>query len=203
MKEMKKTAQILDKVFRVLEIMLKIALIACLVSLGILTAGLIFKLDPNQIGTFSQTVELGAFELRLAEMYTHDRRAILFSAGVEVVMSLLYIWAGRIAVRCVREILAPMTQGEPFGGIVSEKLKQLSSLSLLLGIMVHFADFLGRIMMDAALDIQSLLLSEKVTAVTFNFEPDLTFLLVFAALRLLSYVFRYGEELQKLSDETL
>ena len=37
----------------------------------------------------------------------------------------------------------------------------------------------------------------------FNFEFDLTFLVLWAVLTLTSYVFRYGEELQQLSDETL
>ena len=35
------------------------------------------------------------------------------------------------------------------------------------------------------------------------FSVDLTFLVYWAILLLLSYVFRYGEELQQLSDETL
>jgi len=200
---MKKTARILDKVFRVLERMLKIALIACLVSLGILAAGLIFKLDPNQIGTFSRSVELGFAELRLAEAYLPDQRLVLISAGAEVLMTILYVWAGRIAVRCIREILAPMTQGEPFGGIVSTKLKQLSSLSLLLGIMEQGVRMAEQIVQTIAVDFQTLLLSEKIAGVSLNFEPDMTFLVVFAALKLLSYVFRYGEELQRQSDETL
>lgn len=203
MTEMKKTARILDKVFRVLERMLKIALIACLVSLGILAAGLIFKLDPNQIGTFSRSVQLGFAELRLAEAYIPDQRLVLLSAGAEVLMTILYVWAGRIAVRCIREILAPMAQGEPFGGIVSAKLKQLSSLSLLLGIMEQGVRMAEQIMQTIAVDFQSLLLSEKIAGISLTFEPDMTFLLVFAALKLLSYVFRYGEELQRQSDETL
>ena len=203
MKEMKKTARVLDKVFRVLEIMLKVALITCLVSLGILTAGLIFKLDAEKLGTFSRSVELGFAELRLAEAYIPDQRAILLVAGAEVLMALAHIWAGRIAVRCVREVLAPMTQGEPFGGIVSAKLSQLASLSLLLGVMAQGLMMIEQIVLTRVVDFQSLLLSEKIAGVSLNFEPDLTFLLVFAALKLLSYVFRYGEELQKLSDETL
>ena len=118
-------------------------------------------------------------------------------------MTILYVWAGRIAVRCIREILAPMTQGEPFGGIVSTKLKQLSSLSLLLGIMEQGVRMAEQIVQTIAVDFQTLLLSEKIAGVSLNFEPDMTFLVVFAALKLLSYVFRYGEELQRQSDETL
>ena len=48
-----------------------------------------------------------------------------------------------------------------------------------------------------------LLLSEKITHVGGMFKIDLTFLIFWAILTLLSYVFRYGEDLQQLSDETL
>ena len=37
----------------------------------------------------------------------------------------------------------------------------------------------------------------------FNFEIDLSFLLSWGTLMLLSYVFQYGEQLQQLSDETV
>lgn len=203
MKEMKKTAGILEKVFRVLGIMLNVALIACIVSLGILAAGLVFDLKAEQIGTFSRSVELGFVELRFAEAYIPDQQAVLLSAGIEVLITLVCLWAARIAVRCVMEILQPMTQGEPFGGIVSEKLNRLATLSLVLGIGAEGLRMIEQAVTANRMNLQSLLMSEKIAGVSLNYEMDLTFLLVFAALKLLSYVFRYGEELQKLSDETL
>ena len=52
-------------------------------------------------------------------------------------------------------------------------------------------------------DLPGLLISHKITHVGGMFQVDLTFLIYWAILLLLSYVFRYGEELQQLSDETL
>ena len=54
-----------------------------------------------------------------------------------------------------------------------------------------------------AYDLHLLLLSEKISHVEFMFVFDLSFLVVYGVLLLLSYIFRYGEELQQLSDETL
>ena len=56
---------------------------------------------------------------------------------------------------------------------------------------------------EISADLHLLLLSEKITPVNFRYKIELGFLLVCAILLLLSYVFRYGEELQRLSDETL
>ena len=52
-------------------------------------------------------------------------------------------------------------------------------------------------------DLPGLMISEKITHITGNFKVDLSFLIYWAILLLLSYVFRYGEGLQQLSDETL
>ena len=51
--------------------------------------------------------------------------------------------------------------------------------------------------------VLTLLISEKITHVGGMFQIDLTFLVYWAILMLLSYVFQYGEQLQQLSDETL
>ena len=52
-------------------------------------------------------------------------------------------------------------------------------------------------------DLPGLLLSEKIIHEGGMVQVDLTFLIYWAILMLLSYVFRYGEGLQQLSDETL
>ena len=54
-----------------------------------------------------------------------------------------------------------------------------------------------QVIIPGIMDLENLLLSEKIAGISFNYELDLTFLLVFAALKLLGYVFRYGEEIQK------
>ena len=52
-------------------------------------------------------------------------------------------------------------------------------------------------------DLPGLLISDKITHISGMFNVDLTFVIYWAILLLLSYVFRYGEQLQQLSDETL
>ena len=42
-----------------------------------------------------------------------------------------------------------------------------------------------------------------IQSITANSQIDLTFLVVFFILLLVSYIFRYGEELQQQVDETL
>jgi hypothetical protein len=51
--------------------------------------------------------------------------------------------------------------------------------------------------------IDTLLISDKITHVGVNISFDPSFLIIPAVFFLLAYVFKYGEQLQTLSDETL
>ena len=51
MKDMIKTASLLDKILRILSIATKIGIIGSIVGLGIIAAGVIFGLPLDQIGT--------------------------------------------------------------------------------------------------------------------------------------------------------
>ena len=87
--------------------------------------------------------------------------------------------------------------------LVDDNLKKLAKLSVVLGILVNIIILAEQIMTVFVYDLPGLLLSEKIIHVGGMFQVDLTFLIYWAILMLLSYVFRYGEGLQQLSDETL
>ena len=103
----------------------------------------------------------------------------------------------------VREILQPMTEGKPFDSIVSRNLKKLATLSICLGILWNFIILAEQIVSVFLFDLPGLLISEKITHVNAQIQVDLAFVVYWAILTLLSYVFRYGEQLQQLADETL
>ena len=96
-----------------------------------------------------------------------------------------------------------MKQGRPFSSEVSVNLKKIAILGIFSGIAINCVDLVERIMLAAAYDLPSLLISEKITRIEINYTFDLTFLIYSAVLLLLSYVFSYGTQLQELSDETL
>ena len=52
-------------------------------------------------------------------------------------------------------------------------------------------------------NLNELFLSDKITGVSVTYSCDLSFLIYALVLFLMSFIFQYGSELQKLSDETL
>ena len=52
-------------------------------------------------------------------------------------------------------------------------------------------------------NLNELFLSDKITGVSVTYSCDLSFLIYALVLFLMSFIFQYGSELQKLSNETL
>lgn len=203
MKNLTRTASILDKILIVVSIAIKIAAVAQLVGLGILAAGFLFQLSPEIVGTNYQQADLGFVTFFVSESYIPDHRILWGQAAMEIFLSLLCLIPTHFSVKAIRNILAPMKIGEPFHNTVSINLNRLARYVCALGIGLNLQEIISNILMTKAFDLHLLLLSEKISHVEFLFVFDFSFLLVSAVLMLLSYIFRYGEELQQLSDETL
>ncbi len=203
MNNLSKTAKTLDNFFHILQVLLSILCVAAIVGLAIIGAGFLFNLDPTTIGTNYELIDLAFIELEVAAAYAPTFQVMLLHAAVNLALGFVTAFIGRIGVKYIRQILQPMTQNQPFNSIVSNNLKKSATLSIILGVCYNLVTLVDQLMAVFVLDVPSLLISEKITHVTVNYSFDFTFLAVSGTLFLLSYIFRYGEELQQLSDETL
>ena len=116
--------------------------------------------------------------------------ALVFAVSFAAVCWFLYV---------VRRILAPMKEGKPFAPGVADDLQKLALAVLLFGIVSGLWRIVGQVMVSTAMSGKlsfndHYLLTEVI---------HLDYLIVAAVLFLVSYIFRYGQELQVLSDETL
>ena len=203
MNNLTNTAKKLDKVFEIAHIVFGALAIASIVGVALIAAAYFLKLDPTFIGTGYEKFDIGFLELEVADAFAPDKWLILAQAAFTLLVSCRLFYDARRGVGFVREILKPMTESKPFASIVSVNLKKLAKLSITIGILVNVIRLAEQIMTVFVYDLPGLLISEKITHVAGMFEIDLSFLIYWAILMLLSYVFRYGEELQQLSDETL
>ena len=203
MNNLSNTAKKLDKVFEIVHIVLGALAIACIVGVALIAVAYVLKLDPTMIGTGYENFDIGFLELTLAEGYAPGKWLVLLQAAITLLVSCRLMYEGRRGVGYIREILLPMKEEKPFDAIVSTNLKKLSKLSIVIGVLYNIIILSEQIMTVFVYDLPGLLISEKITQVNGMFNVDLTFVVYWAILLLLSYVFCYGEELQNLSDETL
>ena len=203
MNNLTNTAKKLDKVFEIAHIVFGALAIASIVGVALIAVAYILKLDPEFIGTDYESFDIGFIELQIAENYAPSKWLILAQAAFTLLVSCRLFYDGRRGIGYVREILKPMIEEKPFDAIVSTNLKKLAKLSIVIGILVNIIILAEQIMTVFVYDLPGLLISEKITHVTGMFKIDLSFLIYWAILMLLSYVFQHGESLQQLSDETL
>ena len=203
MNNLTNTAKKLDKVFEIAHIVLGAMSIGFLVCAVLIAVAYIFKLDPSMIGTAYENFDIGFLELTVAQDYAPDKWLVLLQAFITLLVGSRLMYDGRRGVGYIREILLPMKEEKPFDSIVSTNLKKLAKLSITLGILYNIIILSEQILTVFVYGLPGLLISEKIIHVDGMFKIDLAFLIYWAILLLLSYVFRYGEELQQLSDETL
>jgi len=203
MNKLIKTASVLDTVMKILSVCIKIGAVALLIGLVILAAGFLFDLPPQMVGTGYATAEIGFVTFTVAENYLPDYRIIWAQVAAEMILAFLCLIPAHFIVKSIRAILAPMKAGEPFHNDVSLHLSKIARYVCALGIGMNLAEIIGNILLTKAFDLHLLLLSEHIPRVEFHFMFDFSFLLVSGILLLLSYVFRYGEQLQQLSYQTL
>ena len=203
MNNLSNSAKKLDRIFEIVHIVLGALAIACIVGVALIAVAYFLKWDPSGIGTGYENFDIGFLELTVAEAFAPDKWIVLLQVAITLLVSCRLLYEGRKGVLYIRQILRPMTEEKPFDSIVSTNLKKLATLSIHLGILVNIIKLAEQIIATFVYDLPGLLLSDKITHVSGMFEVDLTFLIYWAILLLLSYVFQYGEQLQQLSDETL
>lgn len=203
MNNLSNTARKLDRVFEIAHIVLGALAIACIVGVALIAMAYVLKLDPAMIGTGYENFDIGFLELTVAEGYAPDKWLVLLQAAITLLVSCRLMYEIRRGVGYVRQILLPMKEEKPFDTIVSTNLKKLAKLSIVIGILYNIILLSEQIITVFVYDLPSLLISEKIAHVGGMFQVNLSFIVYWAILLLLSYVFRYGEELQQLSDETL
>ncbi len=205
MEKLKKTARVLDsfaRIFRVLFIAAAIVLFAGLIITSV------YYLSIRNDDTVAVLVggdlhlTLGNVRLNLAQLVPGSTRplvpvVVMFLAGA-LVLAIAAVEAG-----ILHQILAPMAEGRPFDSAVSENLRKLGWMSLAQVAVWSVAEPLITAMELRLFEFGYFLNQEYVKSYTVDFRLELSRFIIPAAMFFLSWIFRYGEELQRQSDETL
>jgi len=179
----------------------KIASVCCIVGACLVAAAavLLFAFCSTSMIEFTG-LDLGIFTFELAQISPEMLRSAFLCQMLPAFVLLGY---GYAALRIILQILAPMKNGQPFDTSISAKMKKLCWLTVGGGVCSQLIGMATSILLYKAYDFSTLFLNENITGVTMNLELDLGFAVLALIWYMLSCIFRYGEELQKQSDETL
>ncbi|MBO5177060.1 MAG: DUF2975 domain-containing protein [Lachnospiraceae bacterium] len=200
MEKLMKTSKTVDTILKVVYKILQVGGIIIFVGVGIcLIAGALGQLPPAEL----TSVSFGDVELIFAEPQIVDNSFMTIEMGTTLVMALLAIAVTCYLIKVLRKVLVPMIAGQPFDGTVSTNIKKLGITIIVSGIIIDLIEVIGSNLAFYMYDISELFLSENIGKVMINGEIGLGNVLVGVLVIMLSYVFRYGEQLQQQADETL
>ena len=151
----------------------------------------------------STSVEIGDLTVYLTEEYagnfemSSSKLLVLLATAL---VTIAVVWYG---LKIAKDILRPMRDGNPFTVSVSKKIRSLARLELIGGILTIALQSITSYQMASDLDVLALFRECVVDHIRITSSFDVNFIFIAFILYLLSYVFKYGEELQQLSDETL
>ena len=103
----------------------------------------------------------------------------------------------------LRQILLPMAEGQPFHAQTAPSIRKIAWLHMITSFLSQVVGCTVSSFTFHQLNVPQLLLNSSISGVKLEPQFNCSFLVTFGILLLLSYVFAYGQELQKLSDETV
>lgn len=200
MNKVMKISKVLNTIAGIARMLLKVAAIVTAVAVVIV----MFVSGSNDIwADVDYTLHLGQLTLELIPdgMIAPESVRLMLLGSLVLAVPLFLLAAKWLGI--VQGILSPMSEGKPFDSRVSDSLRKLSFITLITGFIGQSANMGLTALELSNVRLDTLFNSARVANHTVTMEMDMGFLLVFGVLYLMSYVFRYGEELQALSDETL
>lgn len=179
----------------------KIALIAG--GISIVLAVLTLVLDAEFFVKGATSVDFDFIRVHLAQGCVADERFIkLYAFAGSLGGGMVCIVAGYCA-SLFRKILAPIKDGRPFEADISRNLKKAGWAVLAGGLLTEITGVAARALLVKAYPMNQIFSAEAVTKTEFMSVINLDFVIITCILFFLSYIFAYGQALQKESDETL
>ena len=162
-----------------------------MVILAAILIALFMKGGTALDGGFS--IKLGNYSLLLNQEYSSQQLTSLhFMTFANVA---LFGTLSCYIIRVLLNVFEPMSQGKP--------LKKLAYAILIMGIISLVLQIATNLIFYNVFDIPSLFNADRVESCSISIVSDGSFIIWFFILRLVGHIFKYGETLQQLSDETL
>lgn len=194
----KKCEKLLKKMCLVLNILKDIALFSFITT--ILLAVFMFFVDINSIPLDSLRIDIIDLTLKNDLFINKEMIAKILPVGLLLLGMLFFV--GYKMIKIVESICKTALE-KPFDISIANSLVRLSKYILVGGLITNLIIIFRFIILTKPYNYNLLFNENFVSDIQFKYQFNLTFLIDAALVYLLSYVFRYGKELQDLSDETL
>lgn len=196
--KMTNSANTFDTIAKVAGGISKAGAIVCAVFLA-----LVLILGEKVFAAGSLFLDLDFVKLHLADSFQ------TVTPGVKLYAALSLLAAGVLCIvlsyicGLIRALLAPMKEGRPFEAGAPVALRRIAWAIIAGGALSQIMGVVERFVLTRAYPMEEIFSSSAISRVEYAFTVDLGFVLLGCVVLLLSYIFSYGQALQRESDETL
>lgn len=196
--KMMKTAGILDKIAKILGGIALVCGFVCLVFVP-----LVIFLGERMFMPGTNVLELGFIEFKLSADFQAITPGVITFSAVSLVISAISCFIFYFIAKYLRAVLLSVKEGRPFEKAVVASFRRLGFLSLVGGLVAELLKWGQQLLLLKAYPVDEIFASPAIAGMEVNFIMDMGFVLIALVFFFLSWIFAYGNDLQKQSDETL
>ena len=195
-----KSKDLLKKMCFVLEIVRGTCLISVALLIGL---SLFYAFNKDVYNTLFGSIRIDYLQLTFNDDSALSKDKMSIWLPLIFLITAIFVFIIYKAVQTIESICTITMNHTPFDVRVSNHIKNLAKYILVGGIVFNILEVCRVMYFKQIINFDLLFNSKYVTQIKFDIRFELSFLIFVALIYLLSYIFRYGQELQQLSDETL
>lgn len=177
---------------------------ACLISVALLIGlSLFYAFNKDVYNTLFGSIRIDYLQLTFNDDSALSKDKMSIWLPLIFLITAIFVFIIYKAVQTIESICTITMNHTPFDVRVSNHMKNLAKYILVGGIVFNILEVCRIMQFKQTINFDLLFNTKYVTQINFDIRLHLSFLVFAALIYLLSYIFRYGQELQRLSDETL
>ena len=195
-----KSKDLLKKMCFVLEIVRGTCLISVALSIGL---SLFYAFNKDVYNTLFGSIRIDFLQLIFKDDTALHKDSMSMWLPLILLIIAILIFIIYKSIQTIESICKIAMDHTPFDVRVANHIKNLAKYILAGGIVFNILEVCRIMQFKQTINFDLLFNTKYVTQINFDIRLHLSFLVFAALIYLLSYIFRYGQELQQLSDETL
>lgn len=195
-----KSKDLLRKMCFILEIVRGTCLISVALLIGL---SLFYAFNKDVYNMLFGSIRIDYLQLTFNDDSALSKDKMSIWLPLIFLITAIFVFIIYKAVQTIESICTITMNHTPFDVRVSNHMKNLAKYILVGGIVFNILEVCRIMQFKQTINFDLLFNTKYVTQINFDIRLHLSFLIFAALIYLLSYIFRYGQELQQLSDETL
>lgn len=195
-----KSKDLLRKMCFILEIVRGTCLISVALLIGL---SLFYAFNKDVYNMLFGSIRIDYLQLTFNDDSALSKDKMSIWLPLIFLITAIFVFIIYKAVQTIESICTITMNHTPFDVRVSNHMKNLAKYILAGGIVFNILEVCRVMYFKQIINFDLLFNPKYVTQIKFDIRIEFSFLIFAALIYLLSYIFRYGQELQQLSDETL